>query len=65
MFSARYERSAEVPGEPGRMLVRTYIASSQCFHSLHASLLLRVGSHQFQLETELLLRYCQVRVRAR
>jgi len=65
MFSARYERAAEAPGEPGRMLVRTYVASGQCFHSLHASLLLRVGSYRLQLETELLLRYCQGRVRAR
>ena len=65
MFSAWCGRSAKAPGESDRMLVRTYLASGQCFQSLYASISLRVGSHFFQLETELLLRHGQGQVRAR
>jgi len=65
MFSARYGRSAKDPGGADRMLVRTHLASGQCFQSLYASISIRVGSHFFQLETELLLRHGQGQVRAR
>ena len=65
MFSARCGRSAKAAGESDRMLVRTQVASGQCFQSLHASISIRVGSHFFQLEAQLLLRHCQGQVRAR